>query len=195
MKKILLIVLLLSGCIAVNAQQNTLNLMPVPKQLAVMSGKNRISNKFTVSVNGNAADTVLYKAVNRAYQTLNRKTGLAFGQQYITPADKNDSASLVVTVKSEAKAGIGADESYSLKVNEKQIVLNAMTTIGALRALQTIVQLCDKDESGYYFPCVQIDDSPRFKWRGLMLDVARHFVSCEEVKRNIDAMAAVKMNV
>jgi len=195
MKKIILIAFLFSCCIAANAQQTTLNLMPVPKQLAVMSGKYRITNKFTVSVNGNAADTVLYRAVNRAYQALNRKTGLAFGQQYITPADKNDSASLVVSAKAEGRAGVGMDESYSLKVGERQIVLSAATTVGVLRGLQTIVQLCDKDENGYYFPCVQIDDSPRFKWRGLMLDVARHFVSYDEIKRNLDAMAAVKMNV
>jgi hexosaminidase len=195
MKKIVPIAFLFFCCIAANAQQNTLNLMPVPQQLKVTSGKNRITGKFTVSVNGSATDTVLFKAVNRAYQLLNRKTGLAFSQQYITPADKNDSASLIVSAKTEGRAGVGMDESYSLKVNEKQIVLNAASTIGVLRGLQTIVQLCDKDDSGYYFPCVQIDDSPRFKWRGLMLDVARHFVSYDEIKRNLDAMAAVKMNV
>jgi hexosaminidase len=68
-------------------------------------------------------------------------------------------------------------------------------TIGALRGLQTLIQLADKDDSGYYFPCVAIDDSPRFQWRGLMIDAARHFISFEEMKKNIDAMAAVKMNV
>jgi hexosaminidase len=61
--------------------------------------------------------------------------------------------------------------------------------------LQTILQLLAKDNDGYYFPCAQIHDSPRFKWRGLMIDVARHFISYEEMKKNIDAMAAVKMNV
>jgi len=194
MKKIVLIVFLFSCCIAVNGQ-STLNLMPIPKQLTLATGKNRITNKFTVSVQGNAVDTVLYQAVNRAYQALNRKTGLVFGQQYITPADKNDSATLVVSVKAQAAVGIGVDESYSLKINEKQIVLNGATTVGALRGLQTLVQLCDKDDNGYYFPCVVIEDSPRFKWRGLMVDVARHFISYDEMKRNIDAMAAVKMNV
>ncbi|WP_426671265.1 beta-N-acetylhexosaminidase [Mucilaginibacter sp. McL0603] len=195
MKKILFVATLLICQLAAIAQQNTLNLMPLPKQLTVNTGKNRISNKFTVSVQGNARDTILYKAVNRTYQVLNRKTGLVFGQQYITTADKNDSASLVVNVKTQVLAGIGVDESYSLKVNEKQIVLNAVTSIGALRGLQTIIQLCDKDENGYYFPLIVIDDSPRFKWRGLMIDVARHFISFEEMKKNIDAMAAVKMNV
>ena len=195
MKKIILIAFLFFCCIAVNGQRNTLNLMPVPKQLVVMSSKNRITNKFTVSVQVNATDTILYKAVNRAYQALNRKTGLAFTQQYVTPGDKNDSAVLIVNVKGQAHAGIGVDEGYSLKVGAKQIILNAATTIGALRGLQTVIQLCNKDENGYYFPCVQIDDSPRFRWRGLMLDVARHFISYDEIKRNIDAMAALKMNV
>src|ERR1700743_133463 len=195
MKKILFVATLLICQLAAIAQQNTLNLMPVPKQLVVSTGKNRITNKFTVSVQANAGDTALYWAVNRAYQALNRKTGVVFGQQFITPMDKGDSASLVVNVKTKAKADIGVDESYSLKITDKQIVLNATTTIGALRGLQTLIQLCDKDENGYYFPFVVIEDSPRFKWRGLMIDVARHFISYEEMKKNIDAMAAVKMNV
>lgn len=195
MKKILFIATLLICRFAAIAQQNTLNLMPLPREFTVDAGKNRISNKFTVSLQGSPTDTVLYKAANRAYQALNRKTGLVFGQKYITSADKGDSASLVVNVKTQIMAGIGVDESYSLKITEKQILLNAATTIGALRGLQTIIQLCAKDESGYYFPTVVIGDSPRFKWRGLMIDVARHFISYEEMKRNIDAMAAVKMNV
>jgi hexosaminidase len=196
MKKILLITIWFFCLFTADAQQATnLTLMPMPKQLVLNAGKNRISNKFNVSVQSNPADTVLYKAVNRAYQALNRKTGLIFGQQYITTTDRADSASLLVMVKSIVGVGIGVDESYSLRVNEKQIVLNAATTIGALRGLQTMQQLCDKDDSGYFFPCIAIDDSPRFKWRGLMIDVARHFISFDEMKRNIDAMAAVKMNV
>jgi hexosaminidase len=196
MKKILFITILFFSQVAANAQQiNTLNLMPVPKRVLLIEAKNRITNKFTISVQATEKDTVLYKAVNRAYQALNRKMGLAFGQQYITPADKTDSASLLVVVKSKANAGIGVDESYTLYLNADKILLKAPTTIGALRGLQTLIQLADKDANGYYFPCVTIDDSPRFKWRGLMIDVARHFISFDEMKRNIDAMAAVKMNV
>ena len=196
MRKIIFLAALIFSQFAVNAQQaNTLNLMPVPKQLALNAGKYRISPKFTAGVKTEADDKVLYKAVTRAYQALNRKTGLVFGQQYITEADKPDSASLVVTVKTAANLAIGVDESYSLRVTEKQIVLNAPTTIGALRGLQTLIQLLAKDDNGYYFPAVAIDDSPRFRWRGLMIDVARHFISFEEMKKNIDAMAAVKMNV
>lgn len=194
-KKVFYLAILIVCQLAASAQQVTLKLMPMPKQVTLNVAKYRLSNKFDVSVQGNVRDTVLYKAINRAYQALNRKTGLIFGEQYITPADRSDSASLMVTVKAMVLPVIGVDESYSLKVSEKQIVLNAPTTIGALHGLQTLVQLLDKDEKGYYLPCVTIEDSPRFKWRGLMIDVARHFISFEEMKRNVDAMATVKMNV
>src|ERR1700712_3758352 len=117
MKKILLMTILFFCVFAGDAQQATnLTLMPLPKQVVLNAGKNQISNKFTVSVQGNPADTVLYKAVNRAHQALNRKTGLIFGQQYISLTDRADSASLRVIVKTITGAGIGVDESYSLRV-------------------------------------------------------------------------------
>ena len=195
MKKITFLAALLVCHFAVSAQQNTLNLMPFPKQAIVKAGSFRISNKFTIRVQGTQNDTILYDAVNRAYQALNRKTGLIFGQKYITPNDTLTTATMTVMAQTKMSATIGADESYSLQVDEKQIVLNAPSTIGALYGLQTLVQLLEKDDKGYYLPCVTIDDSPRFKWRGMMIDVARHFISFDEMKRNIDAMASVKMNV
>jgi hexosaminidase len=67
--------------------------------------------------------------------------------------------------------------------------------VGALRGLETLLQLLDADRNGYFFPGVQIEDQPRFPWRGLLIDVARHFQTMEVLKRNLDAMAAVKMNV
>jgi hexosaminidase len=196
MKKIIFLSLIIFCRFVVNAQQvNTLRLMPTPKEVVQKAGEFRVTNKFTISVQANATDTILYKAVNRTYQALNRKTGLAFGQQYITPLDTSGSASLLLVVKAAVNAGIGMNESYALIVGEKQIVLNASNTIGALHGLQTLMQLVDKNDNGYFFPCVTINDSPRFKWRGLMIDAARHFISFEEMKKNIDAMDAVKMNV
>jgi len=195
MRAVLFTTLLFFALGATAQQSTTLNLMPVPRQMQLNSGKFRITNKFTVMVKAEVTDTVLYKAINRAYQILNRKTGLVFGQKYITNADTFTSASLAILVSTKAVAFLGADESYHIRIDDKLIALTAQTTQGALQGLQTLIQLCDKDENGYYFPCVSIDDAPRFKWRGLMIDVARHFISLEEMKRNVDAMAAVKMNV
>ncbi|MBS1525202.1 MAG: family 20 glycosylhydrolase [Bacteroidetes bacterium] len=194
MKKVIFLQILFLSYLISGAQEK-LNLMPMPKQLILNTAKLRLTNKFTVRVPGRPDDTILYKAINRAYQVLNRKTGLVFGQQYITPADTLSKAVLTVSAGAKAEFALGVDESYSLKVDENGIRLSAPNTIGALHGLQTLVQLCSHDDQGYYFPCVAIDDAPRFKWRGLMIDVARHFISFGEMKRNIDAMAAVKMNV
>ena len=75
------------------------------------------------------------------------------------------------------------------------ILLEAPNSIGAIRGLETMQQLLQKDSEGFYIPYVEINDAPRYSWRGLMIDVARHFIPIDVMKRNIDAMATVKMNV
>ena len=64
-----------------------------------------------------------------------------------------------------------------------------------MRGIETLLQLLEGDEKGFYFPAVSIDDKPRFQWRGLLIDVARHYQPMDVLKRNIDGLAAVKMNV
>ena len=193
MKKIVFIALLFVCQLVANAQQaGNLNLMPVPKQVALNTGKFRLTNQFKIFMDGAADDTALQATISSTIHRLKWKTGLVFGTK-IVPGDTV--GALQVVVRRKVKAAIGLDESYQLQVKENTISLIAPTTAGALHGLQTLIQLCANDDKGYYFPCVDINDSPRFKWRGLMIDVARHFVSFEEMKRNIDAMAAVKMNV
>lgn len=171
--------------------------MPVPSTIEVQQGRFVLTSAFDVSVRADKSDQVLYGAANRIYQTLNRRTSSFFKTQYITPSAETSPAQLTITVLNNASGEMGIDESYSLKVTEQNIVLDAATTQGALHGLQTILQLVDKDKDDgkFYLPVVAINDRPRFKWRGLMIDVARHFISLDEMKRNIDAMAAVKMNV
>src|SRR5579863_10154740 len=108
MRAVLFTTLLFFALGATAQQSATLNLMPVPGQMQLNSGKFRITNKFTLMVKAEATDTVIYKAVNRAYQTLNRKTGLIFGQKYITNADTLTSASLMISVSTKANAFLGA---------------------------------------------------------------------------------------
>ncbi len=73
--------------------------------------------------------------------------------------------------------------------------LNANTVWGAMHGMETLLQLVSGDRDGYYFPFVTVQDKPRFPWRGLMIDVGRHFEPVDVIKRNIDGLAAVKMNV
>jgi hexosaminidase len=174
---------------------NTLDLMPIPKSMSIQEGRFNMTSTFTIAVKADPTDTICFLAVNRMFQTLNRRTGLFFHQEIITTQDNSDTASLIIRVKLKTKMEIGMDESYRIQVGKNKITLEAVTTIGALRGMQTIIQLLSNDESGFYMPLVNIEDAPKFAWRGLMIDVCRHFIPTDVLKRNLDAMAAVKMNV
>lgn len=193
MKRIILPVLLLFVVLTTTAQ--TTALLPVPRSVTMHDGKLPLNANFSIAVEADATDSILYFGINRALQTLNRRTELYFKQQRITAKDANDTSSFIIIVKQKKEAKIGGDESYNLTVTTKDIRLEAPTTIGALHGLETFLQLVQHDQSGFYLPAVSIQDAPRFVWRGLMIDVARHFIPVEVIERNIDAMAAVKMNV
>jgi hexosaminidase len=87
------------------------------------------------------------------------------------------------------------DESYVLEVTSGGATLEAPTTVGALHGLETALQLIAADSAGWYLPSVRIEDRPRFPWRGLLIDVGRHWEPIDVIKRQLDGMAAVKLNV
>lgn len=64
-----------------------------------------------------------------------------------------------------------------------------------MHGLETMEQLIQSDATGYFIPAVLIQDTPRFRWRGLMIDCARHFIPTDVIKRTLDGMASVKLNV
>src|SRR5437667_119928 len=90
---------------------------------------------------------------------------------------------------------LGEDESYRLVVGEGGIVLGARTTSGALRGVETLLQLVRSGPEGWEMPACEVSDRPRFAWRGLLLDPARHFLPVAALRRTVEAMAAVKLNV
>jgi hexosaminidase len=90
---------------------------------------------------------------------------------------------------------VSENESYRIDITSRQAVLNAPTVVGVIRGLETLLQLLDSDRDGYFLPGVQIQDQPRFLGVALLIDVGRHFEPVEVLKRNLDAMAAVKLNV
>lgn len=193
--KILTLLPLLFGLVANGQLKETMNLLPVPKNLERQSGFFSLKSDFTVSIQTKGHDTLLTKAVNRMHQTLSRRTGLYFAQQPKGFNDNSGVAALVIRTKKIVLPAIGTDESYTLKVTVSQIVIEAATTSGALHALQTLLQLCTKNGNQFLFPILTISDEPRFQWRGLMVDASRHFIPIDVLERNIDAMAAVKLNV
>jgi hexosaminidase len=91
--------------------------------------------------------------------------------------------------------GVVEDERYSLVVTPQQARLVASTPYGVLRGVETFLQLVEAGPSGFQVPVVSIEDQPRFPWRGLLIDAGRHFMPVEVIRRNLDAMASVKLNV
>lgn len=85
----------------------------------------------------------------------------------------------------------GDDESYRLIITPQSAILTSAEPLGTLRGIQTVLQLLNQGA----LPAVTIADRPRFGWRGLSLDVSRHFLSTTTIKRTLDGMAAVKLNV
>ena len=110
---------------------------------------------------------------------------------------KGEKATLVVHTERDSKPvqEVGEDESYTLEVTASGATIAAPTDLGALHGLQTFLQLVSVSQDGFAAPAVNIKDAPRFPWRGLLIDVGRHFMPLEVLRRNIDGMEAVKMNV
>ncbi len=82
-----------------------------------------------------------------------------------------------------------------LEITSQKAVLRAGTPVGILRGVETFLQLVSLDADSFFMPVLQIQDAPRFPWRGLMIDVCRHWEPVDVIKRNLEAMAAVKLNV
>jgi hexosaminidase len=195
-KKILLFLLVVAGIGSQAQVNNTFNLMPVPVHLTTDSNKIYVDQRFRICVKGNP-DERMYAEASRFIRRLSNQTGIFLDKQgFATAADSNTiSAALLIRVQRPGKLKLDEDESYSIQTNTHQIVVNALTDIGAIHALETLLQLVSADANGYYFPGVEIHDRPRFAWRGLLLDVALHFMPVDVIKRTLDGMATVKMNV
>ncbi|WP_162852671.1 beta-N-acetylhexosaminidase [Dinghuibacter silviterrae] len=171
------------------------HLMPIPSSLTTNDNKVWIDGNFRIGILGNP-DPRLFAEASRFVRRLGGKTGIfLYPTANITPRDRDSTATLVLRVGRPGRLGLGEDERYTLRVDAKQVVVDAPTDLGVLHALETLLQLVSADGTGYFFPGVSIRDQPRFAWRGLLLDVALHFEPVEEIERTIDGMAAVKLNV
>lgn len=175
-------------------EQSGLDLMPWPAHIALHDGRLPLTKQFDIDVAGHAGQRV-YHAADRLLQHLQRRTGVVFKQHVVAKGSDDPHATLVIRVRRPAVLEIGEDESYRLRIDSQHAVLTATDGLGALHGLQTFLQLVQSDPEGYYLPAVEIRDQPRFQWRGLMIDVARHFEPVNVIERNIRGMAAVKMNV
>jgi len=162
----------------------------MPASVQQGAGQLAITQSFSVAVDGKH-DASLDSGVQRFTAQLSRQTGIPFRPK----------PGAVSTLQVHADRGretvqkLGEDESYELTVTDSGAKLTAPTSLGVLRGLQTFLQLVEITPAGFAVPSVTIKDQPRFPWRGLLIDVSRHFIPIDVLKRNLDGMAAVKMNV
>jgi hexosaminidase len=172
--------------------QPALNLMPLPQSFQPGSGQLVINQAFSVAITSHD-DARLERAVERFVRDLARQTGLPLKPQ---PADSSK-ALLVIAAERPSKEipTLGEDESYELAIDSSRAKITAPTTRGAMHGLQTLLQLVRVTPNGFAAPALSIKDRPRFPWRGMLIDVSRHFIPLEVLQRNLDGMAAVKMNV
>ncbi len=162
----------------------------MPASVQTASGQLPITQSFSVAVSG-THDGSLDGAVQRFLTQLSRQTGIPFRPK----PGSTPTLEIHADRGREAVQKLGEDESYELTVRDAGAKLTAPTTLGILRGLQTFLQLVEITPAGFAAPAVTIKDQPRFAWRGLLIDVSRHFIPIDVLKRNIDGMAAVKMNV
>ncbi|PYX82851.1 MAG: beta-N-acetylhexosaminidase [Acidobacteria bacterium] len=166
--------------------------VPVPTTVELGTGSLPITRSFSLAITG-FHDGRTDRGAQRFLVQLSRQTGM-----FLKPtASEPSKVTLLIHADhdSEPVQKVGEDESYDLTIGESLAKLHAANPLGILHGLQTFLQLVEITPSGFRVPSVTIKDQPRFAWRGLLIDVARHFIPLDVLKRNLDGMEAVKMNV
>lgn len=182
-----------------------LPLMPLPASVTLNSGSVAINQDFSVVLSGAGSnDPRVRAAAERLFPRLAAQTGIPTVLPRILPPSNEATLRIVVESKDhKAPQRLGDDESYSLEVANGRIRISADKPLGALRGIETFLQLVQQNTTqpgasatpGFSVPAVTVHDQPRFGWRGLSLDVSRHFMPIETVERTLDGMSAVKLDV
>lgn len=187
---------LLAGCIATTCQAwaapaGDLPLMPWPQQVdrPAAEGSLVLDNAISIKISGDK----LPGATERWRQRISQQTGWQ-----LQPAQANpDKPTIDIQIKQAVAPlpKLDSDESYELSVTADGVKLTANTRFGAMRGMETLLQLIQNGPENTAIPFVSIKDKPRFPWRGLLVDSARHFMPIKDILRQLDGMAAAKMNV
>ncbi|MEO6733087.1 MAG: family 20 glycosylhydrolase [Ferruginibacter sp.] len=196
MKKTTLVVCcyLLSLMVIGQAADNRIAIIPEPVTMVQNAGNFQLAKNITIEA---PTLTGLIPAIDFLKQRLTVPTGYTVFVNSLAP---NPNIRLVLNKSPNAVIG---NEGYQLSVTPTMITITANEAPGLFYGVQTLLQLLPpaiesnvvKPNTAWQVPCVEITDYPRFGWRGMMLDVSRHFFTKKEVKDFIDQMARYKFNL
>ncbi|MDO5522666.1 MAG: family 20 glycosylhydrolase [Bacteroidia bacterium] len=167
--------LLFLSCQQKETESAELNVIPMPNHMEMGSGKLDISNGFNVetqNLDPRDAENLL----------LHIKKAAA-----VSPSGKK----LQLVLQPARASALQADEAYWLKVDKSGVRISAHSPAGLFYGVQSLVQLAENRSA---LPFVEMEDEPRFQYRGAMIDCSRHFVSLDFLKKQIDLMAHYKLN-
>jgi hexosaminidase len=168
-----------------------LQVMPLPAHSAPGEGQFLIDEIFGIALEG-FTEPRLVLGEQRFLDILSRETGIPLWRE----ARWNKTSFVIKTAAaSDPVEKLKEDEPYRLEISLTHVELSAANPLGMLHGLQAFLQLVRTTPQGFSVPVVTINDQPRFPWRGLMIDVGRHFMPVDVIERNLDGMEAVKLNV
>ena len=181
---------LAASCTSLDPKEYGIDVVPYPNEVSLKAGSYKVAGAV-FHYDGNM-DALSVQAVTDFADRLSRATGK---QSLVSEGHSRTGINFVVDPAL-------APEEYSLVVNRKAVIIKASALNGFIYAIQTVKQMLpeeifsdslDQDED-WKLKCVVIKDAPRFAYRGMHLDVSRHFWSVDEVKRYLDVMQVHKLN-
>ena len=179
--KVCLFLWILGMCLAVYPVKAQ-SVIPVPLKMEQGTGFFFLSEKTKLYTNLEGEEARLWENCLQALPVSLKKG---------SKKDVRQVLSLLITGKNER---LPSPESYTLSVTPRRIIIRTTSGAGLFYGMQTLLQLLTPSGTGYSVASVEIEDTPRFAYRGFMLDVSRHFFSKEFVKKQIDALAFYKIN-
>jgi len=183
MSKLILITLtvLFFSC----TQPSTSEVMIIPKVQKIEQHEGFFKLKPATSI---VYQSILHNEANYLFNYIDRKTGMQLDQT----TDLQSKNAIVLNIDTT----ISNTEAYDLQIDNKTVKITGKTPAGVFYGIQSFMQMVQQQDanSNYYIPAIKISDEPRFKYRGMHLDVCRHFFDINFVKKMLDVMALHKLN-
>ena len=179
----------------VASASNATSIIPAPQKMELHDGTFPLGPDTKILTDFASRETGNYLAAR-----LRRATGFSVNSSRRFRPTNPVAGAILLTTRGAAP-GLDA-EGYELVVATNSVVIRARTQAGLFYGVQTLLQLLPPEifatnpvaRVDWPMPCLQVEDSPRFKWRGMLLDVSRHFFDKQEIERLLDEMALHKLN-